>query len=519
MVHLQELILCATQPTSPTSGPGTISLHDIQTGSTLASFKQTSAGLHSTAVVRSGEGMGGFVLAAQPDKAVLNVYYFQKDQLALKIILPEKVSCIATDPRGTYCAAGTSQGRIYLWEAPSGIMYNAWDAHYRKINVLRFTQDGAALVSGSEDSGVSVWSVVRLVDDTTQNELPTPYYSLSDHTLPVTDIAVGVGRFPKCRILTSSLDHSVKAWDLTTGTLLTTFLFPHPITTLAWDVTERLFFASSSSLPSSSSSSSTTTNGSTIYQVNLFKSRDDKLSRVLEAVGGGGATDVVRLTDEDEEAKRRVIHVGQEITTLTLSHTSSLLLVGTSTGQIHTYDIASHQLLRTISTHKGSSTITHIMTMLKPPDLVGHVSLNFGSGGNVNANADERVGVPVRSVGVFQRVREPRGREGHEVLVMLPSSKTKTADSFPTYTTSELTRDYSSFVQNPAGGGGGGSSQASNSGARVMELEAEVQRLREQLGKAKGINDAMWDTVVRKVVVEGVKGKGGEAMEVDGTAD
>ncbi len=78
MVHLQELILCATQPTSPTSGPGTISLHDIQTGSTLASFKQTSAGLHSTAVVRSGEGMGGFVLAAQPDKAVLNVYYFQK---------------------------------------------------------------------------------------------------------------------------------------------------------------------------------------------------------------------------------------------------------------------------------------------------------------------------------------------------------------------------------------------------------------------------------------------------------
>lgn len=53
-----------------------------------------------------------------------------------------------------------------------------------------------------------------------------------------------------------------------------------------------------------------------------------------------------------------------------------------------------------------------------------------------------------------------------------------------------------------------------------MELEAEVQRLREQLGKAKGINDAMWDTVVRRVVVEG-KGsaKGGEAMEVDGATD
>lgn len=41
-------------------------------------------------------------------------------------------------------------------------MYHAWDAHYRQVNVLRFTQDGAALLSGSEDSGVSVWSVPRL---------------------------------------------------------------------------------------------------------------------------------------------------------------------------------------------------------------------------------------------------------------------------------------------------------------------------------------------------------------------
>lgn len=35
------------------------------------------------------------------------------------------------------------------------------------------------------------------------------------------------------------------------------------------------------------------------------------MSRVLEAVGGGGSIDVVRATDEDEEAaKRRLISVG-----------------------------------------------------------------------------------------------------------------------------------------------------------------------------------------------------------------
>ncbi len=35
---------------------------------------------------------------------------------------------------------------------------------------------------------------------------------------------------------------------------------------------------------------------------------------------------------------------------------------------------------------------------------------------------------------------------------------------------------------------------------RVADLEAEVQQLRVQLGKAKGINDTMWDTVVQRVV-------------------
>lgn len=49
------------------------------------------------------------------------------------------------------------------------------------------------------------------MDDISQNELPTPYCTLGDHTLPVTDIVCGIGAFPKCRVLTASLDHSVKA--------------------------------------------------------------------------------------------------------------------------------------------------------------------------------------------------------------------------------------------------------------------------------------------------------------------
>lgn len=204
--------------------------------------------------------------------------------------------------------------------------------------------------------------------------------------------------------------------------LLTTFQFPRPISVLAFDFTERLFFAASAD--------------GFIHQVNLFKQREDKLSRAMEAVGGAGSTDVIRITDEDlQAARKRLIAVGyvarfrvnqethtlyrQSVITMTISLTSSLLLVGTSGGLIHSYDIASHQLLRTISAHKGLS-ISYLATMLKPPDLVGHVSLSLGA----NNSADSRDAIPARTVAAFQRMRDPKQREAHEVSMFLLPSRT-----------------------------------------------------------------------------------------------
>ena len=82
-MHLHESILCATAPSASGAGPGTLALHDIQNGTPLASWKQTSARLHCTAVVQTRDGQGGFVLAAQQDKSILNVYNFQKVGLAI----------------------------------------------------------------------------------------------------------------------------------------------------------------------------------------------------------------------------------------------------------------------------------------------------------------------------------------------------------------------------------------------------------------------------------------------------
>lgn len=77
-MHLHEVILCATASPSVNSGSGSVTIHDISTGASLASFKHTNAAPHCTAYLNSRNAQGGFFLAAQPDKSLLHAYNFQK---------------------------------------------------------------------------------------------------------------------------------------------------------------------------------------------------------------------------------------------------------------------------------------------------------------------------------------------------------------------------------------------------------------------------------------------------------
>jgi pre-rRNA-processing protein IPI3 len=203
----------------------------------------------------------------------------------------------------------------------------------------------------------------------------------------------------------------------------------------------------------------------------------------------------------------------QPISTLCISLTTSLLLVGTSTGVIHVYDIPSHQLLRSILSFKDKGlSITHLATLLKPPDLIGHISLSLESAsGGTDA-------IPVKPVVPFHRMRDVKSREAHEISILLPIQHTvsptheetvltytdisQTTAQNPitvhTPTSHEFLREHAFFVQPPSAAAEGSTSVSLES--HVTSLEAEVSELREQLGKAKGVNDAMWETIVQKVI-------------------
>jgi pre-rRNA-processing protein IPI3 len=105
----------------------------------------------------------------------------------------------------------------------------------------------------------------------------------------------------------------------------------------------------------------------------------------------------------------------EPVTAMSFSLTGTSLLVGTEGGLVHLYDVVSHQLLRTISSHKGG-TITFLRSILKPIDLFGHINLSL----QVKGTTDAKDATPVRPIQPFQRIKDGKLRDAHEVTIMLP---------------------------------------------------------------------------------------------------
>lgn len=206
---------------------------------------------------------------------------------------------------------------------------------------------------------------------------------------------------------------------------------------------------------------------------------------------------------------------------MSISLTGSTLLVGTTAGTINIYDIASHQLLRSISplAQKGLA-ITYLATMIKPVDLVGHVSPQLNLNVGTMGGGDPKDVFPIKPFATFQRIRDAKAREAHEVLMALRSTEEVRvhaftlcedvlADGYPqasslTYSKEELAEDHAFFMAS------GTSSQQSDKALlknKVDTLEAEVAMLKEQLGKAKGVNDLMWEKLVQNTLVNRTDGQ------------
>eukprot|EP00268_Persea_americana_P036723 TRINITY_DN3624_c1_g1_i1.p1 TRINITY_DN3624_c1_g1~~TRINITY_DN3624_c1_g1_i1.p1 ORF type:complete len:226 (-),score=36.74 TRINITY_DN3624_c1_g1_i1:2581-3258(-) len=135
---------------------------------------------------------------------------WNKPQPEVKSFPVESINPLVSNTDGTYLIGGGSSGSIFLWEVASGTLLKKWNAHYRAVTCLVFSDDDSLLISGAEDGCVRVWSLLKLFDDL-GDTMPYHSYELSfsEHTLRVTDIISGYGGCGAI-IVSSSEDHTCK---------------------------------------------------------------------------------------------------------------------------------------------------------------------------------------------------------------------------------------------------------------------------------------------------------------------
>lgn len=254
------------------------------------------------------------------------------------MILPEILVTFSISNDVNWAIGGTSQGKIYLWQISSGNLMLVHAAHYQKITAITFVMHDTFFLTGSEDSRLCLWKLSDIVDLYAKKEEIRPLKTWNNHSLAITDIVCGFGTSNFARVFTSSLDSTVNIWDLSTQTLLTTFVFPKPITCLVIDSAERIFYAG--------------TNQGEIYSVNLYGSSNENFSESFQEAIGGSEKIVQSVKDES------TIFKGHEsaVSCLALSFDGSLLITGSQDKNVFVWDVATHQIIQTFNKQNGSIT-------------------------------------------------------------------------------------------------------------------------------------------------------------------
>eukprot|EP00053_Salpingoeca_punica_P002320 m.37184 g.37184 ORF g.37184 m.37184 type:complete len:476 (+) comp11516_c0_seq1:158-1585(+) len=210
-----------------------IDIWDPTTDLQIGAFRGGVCAPHGLAMTQT------HVFALQAGRPSLHMWTWSSETALMKIPMPEPLSSVACTPDGIFCFGGCDSGKIYVWHIASGALLKIVSgAHYRRVTSLVLTRDSSALVSASEDATVRVWPLGSLVDTNSDSE---PQFVWSDHALPVTDVYCGFGG-SGCRIATVSRDRTCKIYELASGRMLASVLFPSELTAVCMDASEQCLY-------------------------------------------------------------------------------------------------------------------------------------------------------------------------------------------------------------------------------------------------------------------------------------
>ncbi|XP_027351601.1 protein ROOT INITIATION DEFECTIVE 3 [Abrus precatorius] len=324
---------------------GGIGCWDLRTGAEQLRYKSCSSPSHGLVSVGAR-----FIASSQlrePSASSGSVLFWSwsKPQVEVKSFPAEPIKPLAANHPGTFIAGGALSGDIYLWDVETGRLLKKWRAHFRAVTCLVFSEDDSLLISGSEDGSVRVWSLFMIFDDVRSQQASNLYeYSFSEHTLRVTDVAIGYGGC-NAIIVSASEDRTCKIWSLSRGTLLRNIVFPSIIDTIALDPAEHVFYAGS---------------------------RDGKIF-------------IAALNTESVATNNYGMHIigsfsnhSKAVTCLAYDTSGNLLISGSEDGMVRVWNTRTRNIVRMFRHVKGNAAgpVNNILVVRREIDLSNHISSN-----------------------------------------------------------------------------------------------------------------------------------------------
>jgi len=357
-------------------------------------------GIHSGEIIRRFKGVScergtqtitfatnQYMFALHATQKVVDVYGVSncvKDQRLKRFVLNKKASTISSNETGEYCAVGFEDGTVQIWERSTGRMVSTIRAHFKKVTKIMFTSDQSCLITCSEDTVVSAWSVseaMSLARRKNLNDLASvePVKSWTSHQLGVTDCVCSKSAGAGADLVVScSIDRTVKVFSMMDGVgseCLATYQLPKALTAIAMDGEDRCVFVGSCD--------------GEIYEMNINGAPAVTAHHDIENESDDDDDNNNNNKSRKKRAKKNEqfsIYRGHNRAIVTLHCTrDGLCLVSTSEdGTIRIWDRASGKCTRTLKHPKGDAPIaTAILAFRKDVEKV-----NTTTTANVNLSTN-----------------------------------------------------------------------------------------------------------------------------------
>ena len=153
----------------------------------------------------------------------LKIYNIPSGTLSIDLNAhPSWVTTVAYSPDGTKIVTGGSDDKVKIWNTTGTLLFTC-TGHSGDITSVKVTPDNGFVVSASKDDKIKVWNI----------STGTLVQTISGHTNDVNGIDISPDG---SKIVSASSDSTCKIWNFSTGSLITKFAVADSgsVNTVAW---------------------------------------------------------------------------------------------------------------------------------------------------------------------------------------------------------------------------------------------------------------------------------------------